>query len=71
MSLFVFNMIPLPPLDGSRLLYAVAPRPVQRFMEQIEQMGIFVVIMFLFILLPVFSPVLISVNDTILNFLIR
>jgi Zn-dependent protease len=28
-SLFVFNMIPLPPLDGSRLLYAVAPRPVQ------------------------------------------
>lgn len=70
-SLFVFNMIPLPPLDGSRLLYAVAPRPVQRFMEQIEQMGIFVVIMFLFILLPVISPVLISVNDTILNFLIR
>ena len=70
-SLFVFNMIPLPPLDGSRLLYAVAPRPVQRFMEQIEQMGIFIVIMFLFILLPVISPVLISVNDTIINFLIR
>jgi Zn-dependent protease len=24
-GLFVFNMIPFPPLDGSRLLYAVAP----------------------------------------------
>ncbi|HEX3081654.1 MAG TPA: site-2 protease family protein, partial [Candidatus Saccharimonadia bacterium] len=24
-GLFIFNMIPLPPLDGSRVLYAVAP----------------------------------------------
>lgn len=42
-SLFVFNMIPIPPLDGSRLLYAFAPDPVRRFMESLEQVGLFVV----------------------------
>ena len=42
-GLFVFNMIPIPPLDGSRVLYAVAPEPVQRFMAQLEQIGIFIV----------------------------
>lgn len=31
-GLFVFNMIPFPPLDGSRVLYALAPEPVQKFM---------------------------------------
>ena len=34
-------MIPLPPLDGSRVLYALAPEFVRRGMEAIEQFGIF------------------------------
>lgn len=34
---FVFNMIPWPPLDGSRVLYAFAPRALQEFMQSIEQ----------------------------------
>jgi Zn-dependent protease len=70
-ALFVFNMLPLPPLDGSRLLYAVAPRPLQQFMEQIEQLGIFVTLMLLFLLLPFISPLLITANDFVLNILIR
>ena len=36
-GLFVFNMLPIPPLDGSRLVYAFAPEPLQRVMLQIEQ----------------------------------
>lgn len=44
-SFFVFNMIPFPPLDGSRLLYAFAPESVQRIMRQIESIG-FVSIVF-------------------------
>ena len=34
-GLFVFNMIPFPPLDGSRLLYAFAPRGLQEVMQNI------------------------------------
>lgn len=43
LAFFVFNMLPIPPLDGSRVLYAFAPESVRRFMEMMEQYGIFVV----------------------------
>ncbi len=46
---FAFNMLPLPPLDGSRVLYALAPEFVRRGMEEMERLGIiivFVVIVF-------------------------
>lgn len=44
---FVFNMIPWPPLDGSRVLYAFSPRPLQEFMESVERMGMNGLILFL------------------------
>jgi len=40
LGFFIFNMIPLPPLDGSRVLYALAPEFVRRGMEYIEQYGL-------------------------------
>lgn len=43
LGFFIFNMIPLPPLDGSRVLYALAPEFVRRIMEYIEQYGLFLV----------------------------
>lgn len=43
LGFFIFNILPIPPLDGSRVLYAVAPRFVQKGMEMMEQYGIFVV----------------------------
>jgi Zn-dependent protease len=42
--LFVFNLVPIPPLDGSRVLYAFAPESVQEFMQRIEPFGFFIVI---------------------------
>lgn len=70
-GLFVFNMLPIPPLDGSRLLYAVAPAPLQELMEQIERMGIMVILLLLFFFLPLLSPVLSTVNEFFLSILIR
>ncbi len=40
LGFFVFNMIPIPPLDGSRVIYALAPDFVRRGMEMIEQYGL-------------------------------
>jgi Zn-dependent protease len=51
---FLFNIIPWPPLDGSRLLYAFAPSSLQDLMESIERLGL----MSLVILLLIFNTVL-------------
>jgi Zn-dependent protease len=43
LGFFLFNIIPIPPLDGSRVLYAFAPEPVRVAMQYIERYGIFLV----------------------------
>lgn len=65
---FVFNMIPFPPLDGSRVLYAFAPEPLQRFMEQIERFGLGAIFIFMLVLFPFLSPTLQSINSAIVSF---
>ncbi|HTE22715.1 MAG TPA: site-2 protease family protein [Candidatus Limnocylindria bacterium] len=69
-AFFVFNMIPIPPLDGSRLLYAVAPEPLQKVLYQIEGMGFLFLIVILVLFIPVLGPVIAYVNDAILTFLL-
>ena len=56
LAFFVFNMIPFPPLDGSRLLYAFAPEPLQRVMYKIESAGFMVILVFVLLFFPVISP---------------
>jgi Zn-dependent protease len=67
---FVFNMIPFPPLDGSRVLYAFAPSGLQKVMNQIESFGLLAIALFIFLLIPVLSPVLTGINNSILNFIL-
>ncbi len=67
---FVFNMIPIPPLDGSRLLYAVAPEPIQEFMARFERMGIMVVIIIMIVFMPIIGPILMGVNQAIIRTLL-
>jgi len=47
--IFVFNLLPIPPLDGSRVLYAFAPEPLQDFMRSIEPYG------FVFLMILIFA----------------
>jgi len=44
---FVFNLIPWPPLDGSRVLYAFAPEPLKELMGSVERMGMSGLLLFL------------------------
>lgn len=43
LGFFIFNMLPITPLDGSRLLYALAPEFVRRFMESMERYGLIII----------------------------
>ena len=63
LGFFVFNMLPIPPLDGSRVLYAVAPESARRVMEQIEQFGV----MFVFIIIMLFSSAIGTIMATCIN----
>lgn len=69
-GLFVFNMIPFPPLDGSRVLYALAPEPLQRVMMQIERMGFSAIIFFMFLIFPLIRPVIFNAQEILLTWLL-
>ena len=58
LSFFVFNMIPWPPLDGSRILYAISPAPIREILNRIEQFGLIGLFLLLFVGLPVISPLI-------------
>lgn len=67
-GLGVFNLIPFPPLDGSRVLYAIAPDFLREIMLKIEQMGITAILLFMFLLYPLISSYLLQVNRWVINF---
>lgn len=69
-GLFAFNMIPFPPLDGSRVLYAFAPDALRNLMAWIESFGFTAIIIFVLVLYPVVSPVVDLVENRILDFLL-
>jgi len=48
--LAIFNLIPIPPLDGSKILFAFLPSEMLRFRLLLEQNGLLVVLLFLFLL---------------------
>lgn len=67
---FVFNMIPFPPLDGSRVLYAVAPEGLKRLMRQVETFGILGIGLFIFLLFPILRPLVVGIISGILKLLL-
>lgn len=49
LGFFVFNMLPIPPLDGSRVIYALAPEFVRTGMRFVEQFGIVFIFVIVFL----------------------
>ena len=55
LGFFAFNLIPIPPLDGSRVLYALAPDFVRGFMRQVEQYGLVIIMVLVMVGSPFIS----------------
>lgn len=69
-AFFIFNMIPFPPLDGSRLLYAFAPEPLQEVMRQIESLGFVGIIIFMLVVFQFIAGPIINIENNLAIFLL-
>jgi len=78
--LAVFNMMPIPPLDGGRVAVGILPRPLALPLARLEPFGMLILIAFLILLplagsqfglnLDVISTILRKATDTIIRIIL-
>ena len=67
--LAVLNIIPLPPLDGGKILMSVVPRRMSWYLTRIEPYSFFILILLLItgVLSKIMFPLVALLNDLIMN----
>lgn len=68
LGFMLFNLIPIPPLDGSRILYALSPDAVRRVMDRIEIYGIILVYVLILIFSELLSGFMVGGMNLVLDF---
>ena len=63
----IFNLIPIPPLDGYKVLLGIVPKEIALRLAVLENYGPIILIVFLLFFIRVFSPIIFGV----LNFLLQ
>ena len=56
--LLIFNLLPIPPLDGSKVLLPFLPYDLQMKLLQLEHYGFMLVLLFVFLGFPIIIPVI-------------
>lgn len=56
--LMVFNLVPIPPLDGSKILYAILPDSAWQIKNFLERYGFIILLFFVFFLFELISPII-------------
>jgi Zn-dependent protease len=60
LSLAIFNLVPIPPLDGSKILFSVFPNRLMRFRANIERYGLILSLVFILFVWHYFFPVILK-----------
>ena len=60
LGFFLFNILPIPPLDGSRVIYALAPEFIRSGMRYVERFGIIFVFAIVLIASPLISTLMVA-----------
>lgn len=55
--LAVFNLVPIPPLDGSKILFSFLPDSTQSFKDSLEHIGPFFLLFFIFFAFGIILPI--------------
>ena len=63
----LFNILPIPPLDGSRILYALAPESIRGVMRTMERYGVIVIYALLLLGGGLFSNYMSAATEGILH----
>ena len=58
LALAIFNLVPIPPLDGSKILFSLLPRSLYSMMDFIEQYGFLFLIIFIIFFSNYLYPIL-------------
>lgn len=58
LSLFCFNMVPIPPLDGHHVLFALVPASWHRFRETLRRQSLILMLVMVFFLWQIFTPLI-------------
>jgi Zn-dependent protease len=58
LSLAIFNLVPIPPLDGSKILFSLFPLNALRYRETIEKYSFVLIIILVFFLWNLFQPLI-------------
>ena len=53
----VFNLVPIPPLDGSKLLFSILPPHMRHIQEFLERYGFIVLLFFIFFAFQIIFPI--------------
>ena len=56
--LMVFNLVPIPPLDGSKILFAVLPDSMYQFKLNLERYGFIILLFFIFYFFQWLVPII-------------
>lgn len=58
LALGIFNLVPIPPLDGSKILFSFLPASAYSFVRAYEQYSLIILVVFIAFLSPYLSPIL-------------
>lgn len=71
-SLAVFNLLPIPPLDGHKIVRALLPKKIRYYWEKMERYSVFIILLFILPISPLSnwtSTLLYTVLSKILSLL--
>jgi len=65
--LAIFNLLPIPPLDGSRILFAFLPSRFRHYEIVMQRYGFFILFLFIFFGFQIIFPIIFSIYKLIVG----